>query len=106
MSEGKKGRTILELTEDEFKFLLSSSFEDALKKISNKEEGSKKEKEERKMSIEEVAKHIASCPECSKPLNEMIASRFDAFKSEIEKLIEEKVKSIAKKEEKRGGLFG
>ena len=66
-----------------------------------------KEEEKKSMSIEEVAKHIASCPECSKPLNEMLTSRFDAFRSEIEKIIEEKVKSLVeKKEERRGGLFG
>jgi CHASE3 domain sensor protein len=65
-----------------------------------------KEEERKSMSIEEVAKHIASCPECSKPLNEMISERFNAFKSEIEKVIEEKVKALAKEEVKNESRRG
>jgi len=103
MSEKKEVRII---ADEEVIQLLKSE----IAKMLDEKLSSLRPKEEKKsMSIEEVAKHIASCPECSKPLNEMLTSRFDAFRSEIEKMIEEKVKSIAKEEvkseSKRGWLW-
>ena len=103
MSEKKEVKII---ADEEVIQLLKSEIE---KMLDERLAPLKKEEEKKSMSIEEVAKHIASCPECSKPLNEMLTSRFDAFKSEIEKIIEEKVKSLAKEEvkneSKRGWLW-
>jgi protein-arginine kinase activator protein McsA len=57
-----------------------------------------------------VAKHLSSCPECSEALNKTVKNHLEAFKAELMKTIEEKVKYLGKEEKKveqkeRGGLW-
>jgi len=107
IKEGKK--TLLDLTEDDLKSLLTSSFSEALSKLE-----SKKEKEEPKvkaktdaseLTVREIIEHALSCPECGKPLRDFFEKKLTGLKEEILK----EVKETAKKEEtsrpRRGGLF-
>jgi Ni,Fe-hydrogenase maturation factor len=88
---------------------LEKVFEEKLSSLKSMLESLKpKEKEEKKSNevlVKDIMQHAVSCPECSEPLNKFVSERLDRFKTEIEKLVEEKVKSLAKKEERRGGLF-
>jgi hypothetical protein len=108
--EVKEKKTLLDLTEDDFKSLLSSSFLEALSKLNpqrEKEESkAKAKKSEEKgevleLTAREIIEHALECPNCGKPLRDFLENRLSKFKEEILK----EVKENAKKEEKRGGLF-
>ena len=106
--EGKK-KMLLDLTEDDFKSLLTSSFLEALSKLneSKKEESKVKAKTEdvSELTVREIIEHALGCPDCGKALRDFIENRLSKFKEELLK----EVKETAKKEEtsrpRRGGLF-
>jgi len=104
--EGKK--TLLDLTEDDFKSLLSSSFLEALSKALSKLEAKKEEPKAKaktegvsELTVREIVEHALNCPECGKPLKDFLEGRLSKFKEELLK----EVKESGKKEERRGGLF-
>jgi chromatin remodeling complex protein RSC6 len=106
MSGESKKKTLLDLTEDDFKSLLSSSFLEALSKLNQlnpqrEKEPKAKESEASEMTVREIVEHALNCPNCGKPLMDFLENRFSKFKEEILK----EVKETAKKEERRGGLF-
>ena len=105
--EGKK-KTLLDLTEDDFKSLLTSSFSEALSKLESKKEKEEikaKEKADKELTVREIIEHALGCPDCGKALRDFIENRLSKFKEELLK----EVKETAKKEEasrpRRGGLF-
>jgi len=96
---------LLDLTEDDFKSLLSSSFLEALSKLNpqEKEESKAKAKSEvSELSVRDIIEHAISCQDCGKPLREFLENRLSKFKEELLKEVSEVAK---KKEERRGGLF-
>ena len=105
MSGESKKKSLLDMTEDDFKSLLSSSFLEALSKLdAKKEEPKSKAKTENvsELTVREIIEHALSCPDCGKPLRDFLENRLSKFKEELFKEVSEIAK---KKEERRGGLF-
>jgi transcription initiation factor IIE alpha subunit len=104
MSGESKKKTLLDLTEDDFKSLLSSAFSEALSKLNQreKEEPKAKESEASELTVREIVEHALNCPNCGKPLRDFLENRFSKFKEELLKEVSEIAR---KKEERRGGLF-
>jgi hypothetical protein len=99
--EGKK-KMLLDLTEDDFKSLLASSFSEALSKLESKKEKEEPKTNAKELTVREVIEHALSCESCGKPLRDFIENRLSKFKEELLKEVSEVGK---KKEERRGGLF-
>ena len=98
---------LLDLTEDDFKSLLTSSFSEALSKLneskSKEKKGEKSGKSEvSELTVRDIIEHAISCSDCGRPLRDFLENRLSKFKEEILKEVSEVAK---KKEERRGGLF-
>jgi hypothetical protein len=104
MSGESKKKTLLDLTEDDLKSLLSSAFSEALSKLNpqREKEPKAKESEASELTVREIVEHALNCPNCGKPLRDFLEDRLSKFKEELLKEVSETAK---KKEERRGGLF-
>jgi len=107
MSGEVKKKTLLDLTEDDFKSILSSSFLEALSKLSPQREEPKAKAKAKtegvsEMTVREIIEHALTCPNCGKPLRDFLDERLSKFKEDLLKEVSETAK---KKEERRGGLF-
>jgi chromatin remodeling complex protein RSC6 len=108
MNGEAKRKTLLDMTEDDFKSILSSSFLEALSKLNPQREEPKakakaKREDEYELTVREIVEHALTCESCGKPLRNFIENRLSKFKEELLKEVSESAK---KKEERRGGLFG
>ena len=106
MNGESKKKTLLDMTEDDFKSLLSSSFLEALSKLNPQREEpkakAKTNEREVELTVREIIEHALSCESCGKPLRDFLDKKFSSMKEEILKEASEIAK---KKEERRGGLF-